>query len=201
MVSTPFQQESTAQKERYEQMRDRVAGFTDALGKTVDPGIFETVIYFNLFGIQTWQSCEGHLDHGHPYPWITLIDDERSRQFNRIWRHVCSLEEQARTSRTAETFEQYLAAESNLRILVAGWESQDACFTHIISLLESFYADRETNAARLIVKRLQPGMYRLEPGFSRVAAEIPAEIKAGYLERGQAEMRALTSYLQQRFFA
>jgi hypothetical protein len=201
VVSTPFKQERKTREERYEQMRARVADFTDALGKPLDAGIFETVVYLNLLGTQTTQSCEGHLDHGCPYPWVTLIDDERSRQFHRAWREVCSLEERTKASASVEAFDAYLSAESDLRALIAQWEAQDTCLAHFSALLEDFYTNRATNAARLVIKRLQPGTYRLEPGFSRVAAEMPAHLKARYLLLGQAEMQDFTVYLKQRFFA
>ena len=56
-----------------------VEQFTDSLGAEVDPGIFETVVLLNLLGFRTFQSCEGHLDHGTCYPWVTIIDPERHR--------------------------------------------------------------------------------------------------------------------------
>ena len=45
---------------------------TDAVGKPIDVGIFETVVALNMSGIVTRQSCEGHLDWGLPYPWIEI---------------------------------------------------------------------------------------------------------------------------------
>src|SRR5215469_15931916 len=100
MVQTSRKQETSTPEQRYQEMRLRVAGFRDNLNATVDEGIFETVVMLNLVGITTFQSCEGHLDHGCPYPWVTVIDDERSRTFNRMWLSVCELEEQAKASRT-----------------------------------------------------------------------------------------------------
>jgi hypothetical protein len=48
---------------------------TDKLGKTIDPGILETVVVFNLLGMTTLQSCEGHIGWGVPYPWICIEAD------------------------------------------------------------------------------------------------------------------------------
>ncbi|GCE14804.1 hypothetical protein [Tengunoibacter tsumagoiensis] len=48
----------------------QLASVTDLTGKSIDPGILETVIALNLLGVETTSSCEGHLDHGTPAPWV-----------------------------------------------------------------------------------------------------------------------------------
>jgi hypothetical protein len=52
---------------------------TDRLGKTIDTGILETVVVFNLLGITTLQSCEGHTYRGVPYPWICIEADMQQK--------------------------------------------------------------------------------------------------------------------------
>jgi hypothetical protein len=47
-----------------------VALTVDGMGKRIDIGIMGVVLYLNLHGVSTTASCEGHLDHGHPYPWV-----------------------------------------------------------------------------------------------------------------------------------
>src|SRR4051812_35177425 len=44
----------------------------DRLGRPIDDGIFKTVVALNVLGISTRMSCEGHLDHGLPYPWVDI---------------------------------------------------------------------------------------------------------------------------------
>ena len=177
-----------------------VEQFTDRLGATIDEGIFETVVVFNLLGFRTFQSCEGHLDHGSPYPWVDVIDAERFSRHTNMWIHVCELEEQAKETRTAETYDQYLSADTYLRTLSARWEAEDPLFRRLIDLLDAFYASQlEQNPARLLVKRREPGMYRIAPGFSASAKEIPDAFKASYLARGQAEIQAFTCFLKRQW--
>jgi hypothetical protein len=57
----------------------------------------------------------------------------------------------------------------------------------------------QTNPARLLVRRLHPGTYRIEPGFGLVINELPDDLKATYLARGQAEMQAFTSSLMRQW--
>ena len=46
----------------------------DKLGRPVDESIKESVLSFNRAGFVTTQSCEGHLDHAYPAPYIDVIE-------------------------------------------------------------------------------------------------------------------------------
>lgn len=60
-------------KEQYlEQVFDQVARTVDRQGRPIDLGIMPTVLYLNVHAIRTTFSCEGHLDHGEPFPWIWM---------------------------------------------------------------------------------------------------------------------------------
>lgn len=201
MVQTPSRHDIQTPEHRYQKMHEQVATFTDKLGMPIDPRIFETVVALNLLGLRTFQSCEGHLDHGCPYPWVTVINEERSRTFNHMWLSVCELEEQAKASRTATAYDSYLCADIELRALLVKWEAEDLVFERITELLNAFYVEqeRQTNPARLLVRRMHPGTYRIEPGFSLVVKELPDDLKATYLARGQAEMQAFTTSLKRQW--
>jgi hypothetical protein len=182
-------------------MHERVATFTDKLGMPVDPGIFETVVVLNLLGLHTFQSCEGHIDHGAPYPWVTVVDEEQERLFNRRWLAVCQLEEQAKEAGTQEAYDRYLAADVQLRLVIARSEQKSPLYRRLTSLLDTFYQHSVTpDPSRLVVRRFKSsGRYRIEPGFTEALESIPGSLKGHYLERGQAEMQALTSFLKRQW--
>lgn len=48
------------------------AGYVDALGRGMDAGIIEAVTALRLLGFVTTGSCQGHLDHGLPGPWVDI---------------------------------------------------------------------------------------------------------------------------------
>jgi hypothetical protein len=52
---------------------------TDKLGMEIDPGILDTVVVFNILGLTTRASCEGHIGWGLPFPWIDLEPEEPIR--------------------------------------------------------------------------------------------------------------------------
>lgn len=53
---------------------ERFSHVKDALGKPIDPEIFETVIALNALGMSTVMSCGGHLDEqrGLIMPWVDI---------------------------------------------------------------------------------------------------------------------------------
>lgn len=107
-----------------------VEKITDSLGKGIDEKIKETVAAFLAHGFTTSASCEGHIDHGLPYPWVEVYalepvgwreaEDDRKKQLEQEWRRK-NLEQQLR----------------------------------MIAFLEEFYRERETPFdARLIPNRI-----------------------------------------------
>ncbi len=70
----------------------RVDGFRDALDEPVDPKIKKLVVALINAGFETSASCEGHLDHGCPYPWVDIKCDKNEvkrlrgllREFKRL---------------------------------------------------------------------------------------------------------------------
>jgi hypothetical protein len=58
--------------QRWEELAKKFSRVTDRIGKPIDEGILETVVALNALDIPTSMSCEGHLDHGLPYPWIDV---------------------------------------------------------------------------------------------------------------------------------
>lgn len=54
-------------EEQYIEAKESALKITDKLGKPIDKDIIELVIYLNLLGIQTVQSCEGHHEEKNSY--------------------------------------------------------------------------------------------------------------------------------------
>lgn len=72
LTTNTINQVRSIKKELWNSMTTDVESWTDALGMPIDPKIKETVIVLNLLGFKTSQSCEGHIDWGNPYPWISF---------------------------------------------------------------------------------------------------------------------------------
>ena len=96
-----------------------VAQMTDKLGAPIDPGIFDTVVALNLLGLRTFQSCEGHIEYEHAYPWATLIHQEHNNRYVRGWLEVCELKEEAKQNKTPEAHDRWLTADLAFRLQCA----------------------------------------------------------------------------------
>lgn len=172
-----------------------VARFADKLGAPIDTGIFDTVVALNLLGMTTYQSCEGHLDHGCPYPWVTLVDAKHEARTLVPWQQLCALKNEAQAVGTLEAHDAYIMARNAFNVQNAPWERDDCLLDRVGVLLDAFYDDRKASPIRLVVKRMNPAHTRIEIGCAREIRKMSETLKASYLERSRTEMRAFTVFL------
>jgi hypothetical protein len=67
------------EKQKWDEVAEKFSHVTDKIGMPIDKGILETVVALNALDIRTSMSCEGHLDHGLPYPWVDVELTESPR--------------------------------------------------------------------------------------------------------------------------
>lgn len=173
----------------WEEGYEAVQQFTDKLGCFVDEGIMETVVALNLLDFRTSQSCQGHLDHGHPYPWIDFAT-EGCPGYEQAQQEAC------RDGLSAEEEE---AACDRLMALVSAFHHKDHLYTRLQAFLDACY-DGEDNISenwRIIVHCYRPGWYRMFPACAYEAQEWSQTDQAENLARGQAEMQQVGKFLKQ----
>jgi hypothetical protein len=73
------EQEKSEKELAWEKKQKEIDEITDIVGHKIDEGIKETVIAFEMNGLPTHNSCEGHIDHGFPYPFVEVIAEEKPR--------------------------------------------------------------------------------------------------------------------------
>lgn len=56
----------------WDEKRKEIDGIGDLLGKGIDENMKEAVTAFNMHGLPTSNSCEGHLDHGVPFSFAKI---------------------------------------------------------------------------------------------------------------------------------
>lgn len=165
-----------------------VRRITDGLGCPIDEGIVETVVAFNLLGLRTCQSCEGHLIDGLPYPWVDLETDEFPA-FKR------ALEEANREDLSVEARE---VKGAQLVTLAATLPSRGLLYARLENLLDAYYQQHTATPDewRLIVRRSSPILFRLMPWCGYQARSWDDETRACNLQRTQAEMLNFTTFLK-----
>ncbi len=53
---------------------------------TLDPAIKQLVLELRAHGVQTVMSCEGHQEHGFPYPWVDVVLEDEVRLLHLVRR-------------------------------------------------------------------------------------------------------------------
>ena len=66
------EQEKSKKEIVWKQKQQEIDEIVDLNGKGIDEGIKETVVAFNINELPTSNSCEGHIDHGLPYPFVEV---------------------------------------------------------------------------------------------------------------------------------
>jgi len=140
-----------------EAIRQKLETTTDRLGAEIEEGIKEVVVGLNVMGLTTVQSCEGHPDssHGYPYPWVMIEapgepeeshvgEKELCERFAR--EHGVDAEQLLRAAVSEEVwfeFQEQIEALPELTPEFITWrEANRKLYERAIGLLEEFYFDR-----------------------------------------------------------
>jgi hypothetical protein len=216
-------------KAAWENKRAEIDQIGDRLGLGIDEGIKDTVVVVNLLGINTFMSCEGHLDHGVPNPNIMFAAPDMPKwRFNReeeVFKRVAAensvtiddlrhlerdgqFDEQIREAHKAARNEARESGESEEH---KAWrEETNRTRQKVEVYMIEFYLNREKDdRTRLQLHPLDDGEYVLQTGpdeeFEAYIQGKELEYREGekqeLLEARQAEMAAFTEFLKEKYFA
>ena len=168
-------------KSELERIKQRVEGRVDKLGKGIDEKIKDTIIFLEAFGINTWQSCESHLDYGTYGPYIDIESKEVSKLKKRL--------EEAKN-------------ENEKKEIIKNIESKNLVEREkVMSYLDEFYKDRSVPyRRRLIINPLARGWSRLENQGVGLQKIEPENIRKEKLIEYQKEMADFTKFLIDKYF-
>lgn len=193
-------QTNASTKQQWDEACQQFRKTTDRLGMPIDDGIFELVVALNLLGVNTRQSCEGHLDHGTFAPWVTFTTpgiDERYKQVAQAMEEAARVRKERKLS--LEASQEVYAPAHRLREEADAVHALDMC--RVIELLARFYAHHFVPYdTTLIVHSRGPGTSVLESQGARLQIIRAPEIRESKLQEYQREMRAFTTFLKEYFF-
>lgn len=217
---SPSQPTST-KKHRWEKMEKEVETWTDALGLGIDPGIKKTVIILNLLGFKTQQSCEGHIDWGRPYPWVSITTEDKQIETLRnegmkIWNDIKEKEQDIQkkyphlSSREAPFEEKAQKLEEELKKM---YEKYHAIVDKINklsrlkilplnNLIANFYSSHAINPDRMLILQ-EFGIDAFEifslGGNWQIVRDENEKLKK--LKEYQQEIQSFTDFLTDYYFA
>lgn len=202
-----------------QQMWDKMAAevdlWVDGIGYPIDKEIKETVIALNLLGIETRQSCEGHLDHGSLYPWVDI--QIKSPQVKKMMEEFSIiLEQEDKEEKLLQTKFPNLSYNNLLHIpegkklkklnkkRLSIWESLNEarvkCVEPLNKLLIEFYQNRKTSYDNTLFVTAD-GLYRLHSIGGNSQQIRSQKDRSVYLKEYQEEMKAFTVFLKQKFMS
>jgi hypothetical protein len=172
--------------QRWDELVEKFSRITDKTGRPIDEGIFETVVALNALDITTSMSCEGHLDHGLPYPWIDVGISSYARGYDtpEIQQLILRLRELRREQDKDIKMQQLWQEENKLRL-----QQRHKLFGY----LAEFYKKREVPFDRIITF-VSSGRIRSQGGdFLELLSPGEQEQK---LHEYQDEMRQFAAFLK-----
>lgn len=168
--------------ETWNEIVTRMSRVTDKLGKPIDEGIFETVVALNALGVQTTQSCEGHLLWGIAAPWVDIDPPGNIKELRNQMR---------------------IAQKDEAREISDQLKHQQCVLFHSLStLLAQFYRHSSLSGGSIEYDRIllartgAAGRIRLEPIGVEMQTVVPEDIKAQKLLEYQQEMKDFTTFMK-----
>lgn len=190
----------------------KVEKVTDGLNYPIDLGIKETVIAFNVHGIYTDGSCEGHLDRGLPYPWIdiAITPDKSLEEFKKDQETI-----RKRTYKNEGAFKKDdpILYEKMMKAKEVFIKKKIEVKLEFNKLIDEFYRSRKpySEEGEIVLKESGNG-YRVEMSggrgigldnwkkFDEKIEQLTQFEKENFLRNNQKEMRIFTEFLKKKFF-
>lgn len=192
-VATPGSEASVrpATVEQWLNLSKETRLFTDRVGMPIDRGVLDTVVAFRAWGFVTKASCEGHLDHGLPYPWIDIgLDDAIEAKI--VADRKALFDEQERRYPGQDRGPSHDALRQAVRPM-----SLEA--NRLVTLLDRFYSTSAgpVYRATLVPSRFMPHRLRLQP--AGVIVTTTYEAPGTWLPVYQTEMNRFGQWLRDRW--
>ena len=181
----------------------------DALGKSIDPGIFETVVALNLLSIQTLASCEGHVHRALPYPWIDIgippseyeQQTEQWHELNARFLELCEKRPDGTILNLSPEAIEKLHQRNAIAQGIRG--AHGVVIGRLMGYLQRFYASHHPPYECMLT--FHPidsfGMLRMFPVGGSLSETLPEDQKQTRLLAYQEEMRAFTAFLKRELLS
>lgn len=162
----------------------------DKLGNGIDKGILETVVALNALGINTRQSCEGHLKWGTCAPWVD-VKAANTRALEKLKDEAW--ERAQKDDRLYEEFHKTRVRLKSKNLTVA---------KKLWRYLEMFYEGRigVDFSTRLVLWEFGDGIARLESQGAMLQEATPLRTRKINLLKYQKEMAKFTKFLKGVYF-
>ncbi len=192
-----------ARETAWNAMKTRIDRIIDGEQRGIDEGIKEPVIALKLLGVNTSQSCEGHLptaDNSSLYPYVS-IEAEGAEALSK------------RVSESGLLANKLFAEHADPEVIRKLADEHSALLTElrrvnlretkkVMGLLAEFYAVRQPTPERRLIAHVEgTGNCRIKPqGGDLQDLEDSPHVQEERLKQYQEEMREFGSFLKEKYF-
>lgn len=184
----------------FQKMKRKLKRTGDRLGRPIDEGIFDVVLYLNLLGIETEASCEGHLDHGVAAPWIDFVPPA-SKQYTTLqkearvcWEQLIAARDEGEPSSVIEKIQQdYTSIHDEISLLL-----RDS-LKPLVELLNEFYQDHNTRYEHMLMLHNSYQFVRLSHVGELFQDLRGKDQRKKHLIHYQKEMQEFMSFLRMKW--
>jgi len=173
--------------------------FGDKLGKGIDKGILETVVVLNALGINTDQSCEGHLKWGTCAPWVDIKAPNTQKLEDELQKYWDEAESLSNRGKSHDVTDKLFSKFHKLRVKLKSTNMAPA--QKLLDFLSEFYGDRNSEyKTRLMLSFTPKGLGRLESQGAAFQEVLPIGQRKRNLLVYEKEMHEFTEFLKKKIF-
>jgi len=180
----------------------RLRAVTDGNGMPIDAGIVKTCVILNVLGFTTQMSCEGHLDHSLPYPWVRLISVEAEA----FYAHARACTERASVlgqepATYAEAVQRQAILDEARMWREQAWRALAADGSRLFAYMQQFYEMHLAAQDRqlILITDVSLGYVQIASQGGPLLLAMPEESRPPLLLAYQQEMQAFTAFLVDRY--
>ncbi|MDQ5953050.1 MAG: hypothetical protein QG669_319 [Patescibacteria group bacterium] len=206
--------ERVAKEKIWNESLAKIERITDGLGKPIDKNIKETVVAFVVNGFKTSGSCEGHINHAYPYPYIHIDHWDESPEFLEKRKILQSEIKSKGYNKFEDISEKEIELLGKIAKLKQDFEEHSQKVEKKIkSLIDDFYKSHTPSNPGYMLKAWKGGsFFNICPvsgagigldnkeKFKIKLESMSSEEKELYLKNNQLEMKAFTEFLKNIFF-
>ncbi len=186
------------QKQIWDRYLKKFTGTGDKLGKGMDPGILETVVALNVLGINTRQSCEGHLKWGVCAPWVDMEAKNTHRLEDEVKKSWEEADLAMKAGKASVLTDKLWTRHHQLRVKL---KAKNMMLSKKLWLyLEEFYSNRQVEyGVRLTISFFGDGIGRLQSAGAEFQETLTLKQRQINLVKYRSEMKDFTVFLKQKF--
>ncbi len=205
--------------EKVQEEHEKTEKIVDALGYGIDDGIKETVTAFNISGLPTSSSCEGHLNRGLLLPWVKVSAPSEPKDrfvvgedtISRIAKKYDIPEEDVRRANNKNAWIELrdeLSNKDETKEYIDWREKNKKLINRANTFLTDFYKEHKAiDGIRLVVSENSEGDFHIHSKSEYAVMPISEKVfsseeKRGHLEiqeLARKEMNLFTEFLRKQY--